>query len=259
LKAAKHLTPQNDIRVVNSHHHNDHIRGNQVFPPDVDILSTEMTREGIIHREPETIKWEKENIPKALLNAKSKLRHEKDPGRRRTLALSRVYYEAILKSHPKLVTRLPNVTFEGSLAIRGLRRRVKLVTLAGHTDSDLVLILPDEKIAFMGDLLFVDYHPYLPGCSPELFKRSLGEVGKLGVRTLVPGHGPVGGPSDLSLLDRYMEILEGVAKEVTMTGMPLEDVSVQRLPKPFDGWDLFFEDLFAINLRFFIKYVGQKA
>jgi glyoxylase-like metal-dependent hydrolase (beta-lactamase superfamily II) len=259
LKAAKRLTPQNAIRVVNSHYHNDHIRGNQVFPPDVDILSTATTLEGIIHKEPETIKWEKENIPKALVNTKSKLKREKDPKRRHTLVLSSAYYEAILKSHPKLKTRLPNVTFEGSLVMHGSRRRIELLTHAGHTESDLVLYLPDEKIAFMSDLLFVNYHPYLPGCSPELFRKSLREVGKLGVHTLVPGHGPVGGPSDLSLLDHYIQTLESIARKMVKTGKPLEEIRLQPVPPPFNDWCLFFEDLFVMNLGFLYKYVSKEA
>jgi len=259
LKAAKILSPRNTIRVVNSHYHNDHIRGNQVFPLDVDILSTATTREGITHKEPETIKWEKENIPKALADAKSKLRLEKDPKRRQALTLSSVYYEAILKSHPRLVTRLPNITFDGSLVMHGSRRRVELFTFAGHTDSDLVLILPDEKIAFMSDLLFVSYHPYLPGCSPELFRKSLREVGKLGVQTLVPGHGPVGSPSDLLLLDQYIQTLERIARDMVKAGKPREEIRLQPVPAPFDDWSLFFEDLFAMNLGFLIKYVSQGA
>ncbi|MCJ7573890.1 MBL fold metallo-hydrolase, partial [Candidatus Bathyarchaeota archaeon] len=224
LRAAKRLTPQNNIRVVNSHYHNDHIRGNQVFPPDVDILSTATTFEGIAHKEPEEIKWEKENLPKAIVDTKSKLRMEKDPKRRHDLALSIVYYEAIMKSHPKLKTRLPNITFEGSLTIHGTRRQVELLTLAGHTASDLVLYLPDEKIAFMSDLLFVNNHPYLAGCSPKRWRKSLREIGKLGVQTLVPGHGPVGSPSDLSLLDQYIQTLESIARNMVKMGKSPEEV-----------------------------------
>jgi glyoxylase-like metal-dependent hydrolase (beta-lactamase superfamily II) len=259
LRAAKRLTPQNNIRVVNSHYHNDHIRGNQVFPPDVDILSTATTFEGIAHKEPEEIKWEKENLPKAIVDTKSKLRMEKDPKRRHDLALSIVYYEAIMKSHPKLKTRLPNITFEGSLTIHGTRRQVELLTLAGHTASDLVLYLPDEKIAFMSDLLFVNNHPYLAGCSPKRWRKSLREIGKLGVQTLVPGHGPVGSPSDLSLLDQYIQTLESIARNMVKMGKSPEEVRLQPIPPPFDNWCLFFEDIFVMNLGFLYKYVSQEA
>ena len=259
LRAAKRLTPQSNIRVVNSHYHNDHIRGNQVFPPDVDILSTATTFEGIAHKEPEEIKWEKENLPKAIVDTKSKLRMEKDPKRRHDLALSIVYYEAIMKSHPKLKTRLPNITFEGSLTIHGTRRQVELLTLAGHTASDLVLYLPDEKIAFMSDLLFVNNHPYLAGCSPKRWRKSLREIGKLGVQTLVPGHGPVGSPSDLSLLDQYIQTLESIARNMVKIGKSPEEVRLQPIPPPFDNWCLFFEDIFVMNLGFLYKYVSQEA
>jgi cyclase len=258
LKVAKRLTPQNPIRVVNSHYHNDHIRGNQVFPPDVDILSTATTLEGITHKEPEEIKWEKENIPKVLAETKSKLRREKDPKRRHDLALSIVYFEAIMKSHPKLTTRLPNITFEGSLTIHGTRREIEILTLAGHTASDLVLYLPDDKIAFTGDLLFVNNHPYLAGSSPELWRKSLREIGKLGLQALVPGHGPVGSSSDLLLLDKYIQTLEDIARNMVKRGESLEEVRLQPVPPPFDNWCLFFEDIFFTNLGFLYKYVSQE-
>jgi cyclase len=259
LRVAKRLTPQNAIRVVNSHYHSDHIRGNQVFPPDVDVLSTATTFEGIAHEEPEEIEWEKESIPKAIVETKSKRRLEKDPKRRRDLALSIVYYEAIMKSLPKLKTRLPNITFEGGLTIHGKRRQVELLSFSGHTASDLVLYLPDEKIAFMSDLLFVNMHPYLVGGSPERWRKSLRKIGRLGAQTLVPGHGPVGKPSDLSLVDQYIQTLESIARNMVKMGKSTEEVSLQRVPPPFDKWYSFLEDNFVMNLGFLYKYASQEA
>ena len=256
LRAAKRLTPENAIRVVNSHYHNDHIRGNQVFPPDVDILSTATTLEGIAHKEPEEIKWEKENIPKAIVDTKSKLRLEKDPKRRRDLALSIVYYEAIMKSHPKLKTRLPNITFEGSLMIHGTRRQVELLSLAGHTASDIILYLPEEKIAFMGDLLFVNCHPYLASGSPEQWKQSLAEVEGLGVQIAVPGHGPVGRSASLSVMLQYIQSLENIAVNMIKCGKSVEQASFEPVPSPFDTW-LSLDNFFVTNLEFLYKLATQ--
>lgn len=249
LRAAKRLTPENAIRVVNSHYHNDHIRGNQVFPPDVDILSTATTLEGIAHKEPEEIKWEKENIPKAIVDTKSKLKLEKDPKRRRDLALSMVYYEAIMKSHPKLKTRLPNITFEDSLMIHGTQRQVELLSLAGHTASDVVLYLPEEKIAFMGDLLFVNCHPYLASGSPEQWKQSLAEVEGLGVQIAVPGHGPVGRSASLSVMLQYIQSLENTVVNMIKCGKSVEQTSFEPVPSPFDTW-LSPDNFFVTNLEF---------
>ena len=162
-----------------------------------------------------------------------------------------------MKSLPKLKTRLPNITFEDSLTIHGTRRQAELLSLAGHTASDLVLYLPDEKIAFMSDLLFVNMHPYLASGSPERWRKSLRKIRKLGVQTLVPGHGPVGTPSYLSLVDQYIQTLESIARNMVKMGKSPEEVRLQPVPPPFDKWCLFLEDNFAMNLDFLYKCASQ--
>ena len=200
LEAAEQLTSHKVTRVVNSHYHEDHIRGNQVFSPDVDIISTVWTREAIAQNEPKEISWEKENVPQRIIEAQSRLGVEKDPKRLRELAFLIVYYRAMSESHPKLKTRLPNIVFEHKLVIYGTQRTVELLPFAGHTASDVILYLPEEKIAFMSDLLFINIHPYLPSGFPADWKQSLSKIEALGIQTAVPGHGPVGRSADLSLM-----------------------------------------------------------
>jgi len=258
LKAAKQLTSRKTLYVVDSHYHNDHIRGNQVFSPDTDIISTTWTREAITQKEPEEIQWEKENIPKGIIDAQLKLAAEKDPKRCRELALSIVYYKAIIESHPQLKTRLPNITFEPpKLVIHGTQRTVELLSFVGHTASDLVLHLPEEKIAFMSDLLFINIHPYLPSGFPERWKESLSMVEALGVQTVVPGHGPVGRSADLSVMSQYIQSLENIVASMVKSGKSLEEVSLQPVPSRFETWLLSFDNFFVSNLQFLYKCVAQ--
>lgn len=257
LKAAEQLTSHKAIYVVNSHHHNDHIRGNQVFSPNVDIISTTWTREAIAQNEPKEIQWEKENIPKEIINSQSKLVAEKDPKRRRELAFSIASYKAIIESHPQLKTRLPNITFETpKLVIHGTQRTVELLSLVGHTASDLVLYLPQEKIAFMSDLLFINIHPYLPSGFPERWKESLKMVEALGIETAVPGHGPVGRSADLSVMAQYIQSLENIVANMIKSGRSLEEVSLQPIPSPFETW-LAFDNFSVANLEFLYKCAAQ--
>jgi len=252
LKAAKQLTSYKALFVVNSHCHNDHIRGNQVFSPDVDIISTTWTRKAITQNEPKEIQWEKENIPQGVIDAQSKLAAEKDSKRRRELAGLIVYYRAIIESHLNLKTRLPNITFETpKLVVHGTRRTVELLSFAGHTASDLVLYVPEEKIAFMSDLLFINIHPYLTDGFPERWKESLTMVEALGTQTVVPGHGPVGQTADLSAMTRYIQSLENIVANMVKSGKPLEEVSLQPVPSPFETWWLFFDNFFVTNLDSF--------
>jgi len=257
LKAAEQLTSNRIAYVVNSHEHNDHIRGNQVFGSDVDVLSTALTCEAIARNEPEEIKWEKETIPKAIADAQAKLDVEKDPRRRRELAVVISYMQGTIKSHHELKTRLPNITFEQGLAIRGTKRTVELLPFAGHTASDVVLYLPKEKIAFMGDLLFVDIHPYLASGSPEKWKQSLDKVEGLGIKIAVPGHGSVGRSESLSLILRYIQSLENIVAKMIRCGESLKQASSEPVPSPFDTW-LCPDNFFVSNLEFLYRLATQK-
>jgi cyclase len=256
LKAAEQLTSNKITHVINSHEHNDHIRGNQVFRSDVDIISTVKIREAIARNEPEQIKSEKETILKEIIDAQSKLDAEKDPKRRRELALLISYMQGVSKSHCELKTRLPNITFERELTIHGTERTIKLLPFAGHTVSDVVLYLPKEKIAFMGDLLFVNIHPYLASGSPEKWKQSLAEVEGLGAKIVVPGHGPVGRSTDLSLMLQYIQTLECIVVNMIKSGKPIEHASFELVPSPFDTW-LCLENFFITNLTFLYKLATQ--
>jgi glyoxylase-like metal-dependent hydrolase (beta-lactamase superfamily II) len=256
LKAAEQLTSHKVTHVVNSHGHNDHIRGNQVFGSDVDIISTVDTREAIARNEPEEIKSEKETILKEIADAQSKLDAEKDPKRRRELASLISYMQGVSKSHCELKTTLPNITFEHELTIHGTERTIKLLPLAGHTFSDVVLYLSKEKIAFMGDLLFVNIHPYLASGSPEQWKQSLAKVERLGVQIAVPGHGPVGRSTDLSVMLQYIQSLESIVVNMIRSGKPMEQASLEPVPSSFDTW-LCYDNFFVTNLQFLYKLATQ--
>jgi cyclase len=252
LNATEQLTSNKITHIINSHEHNDHIRGNQVFGSDIDIISTVLTREAIARNEPKSIKSEKKTILKEISDAQSKLDAEKDPKRRRELAFLICEMQGVSKSHRELKTRLPNITFEHKLIIHGTERTVELLPFAGHTASDVILYLPKEKIAFMSDLLFVNIHPYLASGSPEQWKQSLADVQALGVQVAVPGHGRVGKSTDLSAMLQYIQSLENIVVDMIKSGKPAEQASFEPIPSPFDTW-LCFENFFVANLKFLYK------
>lgn len=249
LNVAEQLTSNKITHVVNSHEHNDHIRGNQVFDSDVDIISTELTREAITRNEPEEINTEKETIPQAIIDAHNKLETEEDPKRRRDLTFLVNYLQAMNDSHSELKTRLPNITFSRKFTIHGTKRDTELIPLAGHTLSDIILYLPEEKIAFLSDLLFVNSHAYLASGSPKQWKQSLTEIETLGAQVFVPGHGPVGRSSDLSLMSQYIQSLENIVAYMIKSHKPVEQAYLEPVPPPFDTW-LSPDNFFVTNLKF---------
>jgi cyclase len=216
-----------------------------------------LTRAAIARNEHENIKSEKKTIPKEIIDAQSRLDVEKDPKRRRELATLISYMQGVSNSHCELKTRLPNITFEHELTIHGTEKTIKLLPLAGHTFSDIVLYVPKERIAFMGDLLFVDTHPYLASGSPEQWKQSLAKIEELGAQIAVSGHGHVGRSASLSMMLQYIQSLEKIVMNMIKSGKPIEQASSEPIPSPFDTW-LNYDNFFVTNLEFLYKLATQE-
>jgi cyclase len=72
-----------------------------------------------------------------------------------------------------------------------------------HTPGDLVVLVPAEGVAASGDLLFAGYHFNYEEAELEGLSNGLDRLEGLGARTLVPGHGSVGGPELIAAQRRY--------------------------------------------------------
>jgi len=201
---------------------------------------------------------EKKTVPKEVIRMQERLDTETDPKRKRALAFSLCTMQGASKSYSELKTRPPNITFEDKLTIYGTKRTVELLPLAGHTASDVILYIPEEKIVFMSDLLFVNIHPYLASGSPEQWKNSLATVKSLGANIAVPGHGSVGKSADISKMLRYIQSLENIVDDMIKSGKSAEQVTSSLIPAPFDTW--LCEDFFTDNLKFLCKLaISRKA
>ncbi len=256
--AAESLTGRPTGIVVNSHYHNDHIWGNQIFCPEADIVATARTRSLIQTSGAVEYAWYKENSAPRLKAIKAEYRAARDNEvKRQQLALWVGYYEGMLASFPELDVRLPNITFADNMEIHGSRRTVQLIpSSGGHTQSDAMLYLPSERILFMGDLLFVGCHPYLADGDPDKLSQILEKTREMKPKTLVPGHGPVSGLESLKLMQRYIQNLQRLAERAFKAGKPEDKLATTAIPPAFADWELsrFFTD----NLRFLYKRLASQ-
>ncbi|GAG00623.1 unnamed protein product, partial [marine sediment metagenome] len=238
--------------VVNSHAHNDHIRGNQVFHPNSIIISTNNIREQIKKDEPERIKYEKEHAPDRLSEIKAGFEATTNETKRKEYMMWIGYYEGMIRSHSELVTTLPDVTFEDSLVFNGSERTALLLAFSNaHTDEDIVLYLPKERIIFTGDLVFNKMHPYLPDGDPEGLKKSLNDLLKRQIDIVVPGHGNVGDSDEIITMINYITMTDSLAHEIKEKNKPIEELDTIKIPEPYAPW--YFPDFFTMNMKFMVK------
>jgi glyoxylase-like metal-dependent hydrolase (beta-lactamase superfamily II) len=111
-----------------------------------------------------------------------------------------------------------------------------IATGKAHTESDCILLLPQDRAAFIGDVGFFQSQPFMPSCSPPEWIALLENMAGWDIETFVPGHGPVGGKADLTLEANYIQALENLVHEVVQAGRTVEDALCQTLPAPFDAW-----------------------
>jgi cyclase len=250
--AAEALTGRSVAIVVNSHFHNDHIWGNQVFLPGAKIVSTTAVRQQIQTDGQIEYEWFFENSSKEFARLKKELATEKDPDEVRKLNFWAPYYEGLAKTMPTLDVSLPSVTFRERMLINGNKRQAEIRTYGGgHSGDDAFLIIAEEGIGFLGDLLFVNNHPFLADGDPKALVTILERIAALGLEIMVPGHGPTGGPADLdanilyakSLIDLASQLPEGDAAEGVLKSL--------EAPEQFSTWRL--PNFFKINMRFLHK------
>jgi cyclase len=262
--AAEGLTGRPIDAVVDSHFHNDHCWGNQAFDPSTEIISTEETRRLILAtKEPGNIDDDLINAEANLEGVRAEYAAEQNESRRRQLAFAVDYRQTIVDLKPILKIKAPNLTFSQQLIYRGKGRTVELIDFAGgHTESDVVLFIPEEGIAFMSDLLFINFHPYMGRGDPDKLIHNLEAVSKLSPRILVPGHGPIGTVASLAQMIEYINMMDDLASNMVKAGKTENAIKELAIPKPYESWlcDMFFPaNMHFLYMRHALRIRAEKT
>lgn len=133
--------------------------------------------------------------------------------------------------------------------LTGSKRKIELIEKGkGHTESDLIMFLPEEGILFAGDLVFNEAHPYLGyGYTVEL-KERLKELELMKPEIVVPGHGDPGGVDIITSIREYIEDLERIVKDLKDAGGTAKDIENFPMPEKYEGWIM--GNFFYSNLKY---------
>jgi glyoxylase-like metal-dependent hydrolase (beta-lactamase superfamily II) len=118
---------------------------------------------------------------------------EIDPGVRERAARA---LEILL--HPELMVPADPITAPGPLSIAGRTLEVRLAS-AAVTESDLWLLVPEEKLAIVGDLVVAQSPFFDTGCEDD-WEAALQAIEAAEWEILIPGHGA---PMDRAAFGRW--------------------------------------------------------
>jgi len=138
--------------------------------------------------------------------------------------------------------RVPTIVTRTDLTVHSGDRRIDLAHPghAAHTSGDLVAWLPEERVLFSGDLLFVGLTPLAFAGSVDGALRALEWIAGFGPDVVVPGHGAVTKSGDLPDVlaehQRYYRLVIDLAADGLAAGRsPLDAARAARLGE-FAEW-----------------------
>jgi len=235
--AARQLTGRPVDYAINSHWHADHMRGNIAFPKSTQIVSSQATYKLMTTASQKEFHQDQQIARRVLADLEEQLKEEHDELTRQDIRFAIAFQRGMVKSLPDLELRLPTLTFEKRLTLRGEKRTAVIRSVEqAHTQGDTYLYLPDEDIAFMGDLVFVQRHPWLGDGHPDAWMNVLAELAALDLRLIVPGHGPVGKSEDFDRIRQYIEQLTVRVRAVVDGGRSIEEAAHLPVPADFVDW-----------------------
>lgn len=246
-KALRRITKNPVSMVVNTHYHDDHIRGNSVYRdafPNVEFVAGEFakaylpghgakSRASFLREAPSFVTYlkqqrsEKKSLLGGVASEEEMAMYDSD------ISLA----EFVLKDGDKAETVLPTRTVQDELGIKRGNREIRIMHLGkGHTAADLIVYLPKEKIVATGDLvvwpipLVGNPQSHITEWGPTLRK-----LVALGATTYVPGHGPVlRDNAYLTTLAEMFEFISGKAKEAVANHQTLTTYRSKLDLKPFE-------------------------
>lgn len=187
------------LRVYNTHHHPDHVLGNQAFA-DVPIAALAASRRAMAAEGP-------------TFNAN----------------LYALVGDWMTGTEPVEATEtvLPGVVETGG-------HRLRLMALAGHSGADLVILDESTGVLFASDLVFHGRAATTPHADLGQWLEALEQLRSLDFRVLVPGHGPPHEGIQPILETRdYLRWLGATLNQAAADGVDSAELLYRPIPEPF--------------------------
>lgn len=178
--------------VINTHHHYDHVAGNGIFvDADAVVVAQRNVREWI---HSETL---------------------------RTMTIAAAAGNDITPEERALVQAFapPTVLYDAEVDLYLGSREIQVRSFPGHTGGDSVILIPDAKVAFVGDLFWRNTIPNTIDASTKPWIDTMNTLATDTVGfTFVPGHGDVGNAQDVAAFRDYLSMVRGLVAAAQAQG-----------------------------------------
>ena len=204
--------------LVNTHANGDHTFGNRLVA-NAEIIASEACKEEMADLPPQT-------VHAMLQNADSM----GDAGAFIREIFAPFHFDGIELA-------MPTRTFRGNLELHVGGRPVQLMEVGpAHTRGDTLVYVPDQKVIYTGDILFVGGTPIIWAGPVENWISACNLILDLDVDVVVPGHGPVTDKRGAQQVRDYLEYILAETRRRFDDGMPVERAVEDIALAGFGSW-----------------------
>jgi cyclase len=187
--------------VLNTHHHIDHMGGNQVFA-DAHIIAHPATIQAV-----------------------------------QRLGLPSSIYDRLMPQFQGRFTDLSLVIPEPLQEHIVPFREAQLLTFTpAHTPADVAVWFPQTRVLLTGDICFIGVTPLAVNGLISGWIAALDALIALKPNIVVPGHGPVGTLADLIILREYFTAIARLGRSAVAEKLSLQDALAELDPGPLAVW-----------------------
>ena len=239
MKSAEPKGMKNIRALINSHSNGDHCNGNNCVDTD-EVISSEATLEEMSHESPEMMA--------ALLKQAPEMG-----------TLGKYFLECFGSFNFEGVTkRLPNTTFTGETQRQVGDKIVELIEVGpAHTNGDILVHVPSDKVVFTGDILFIEGHPILWAGPVKNWINACDRIISMEVDFVVPGHGPVTDNRGVKAVRDYLAYIDTESRERFESGMSALEAAKEIDLDLFSTWG--DGERIAVNVNsLYREYKGEE-
>jgi cyclase len=264
LAALRTITRKPVRYVINTHWHDDHYVGDQVYReayPDVDIIAHAQTlrdlpaeggpnRERMVQGIPPLVQRLRgalvagKNLAGAAITEEERAAYESDVE----------WAERYAREVPAVPIVLPTMTVADRLTLIRGHRLIDIRSVgAGHSQADLIVHLPAEKIVIAGDLVI--WPVPLTGLKSSIkgWATALDRIRELQPAVIVPGHGPI--MRDDGYLKQLAGLFTSLAQQVDASVARGATLEATRANVHLDDWRTTFAGTSQLRAFLFDYYV----
>ena len=211
--------------VVNTHANGDHCYGNElVAGPGVEFVASAAAAAEMDENPPAALAWMMERTDRMPVETAAFLRRAFGP-----------FDFGGIEVPP------PTRTFTESETIDVGGRPVDLIEVGpAHTAGDVIAWVPDARVVFTGDILFIEGTPIVWAGPVSNWVEACDRIISLDASVIVPGHGPLTDADGVRAVSAYLRTVEEGARVRHAAGMTSSEATLDLHDElngtPFGSW-----------------------